>query len=273
MRTFSDGQSEIFDAVAVIQAFMDDKTRCQLELPNLTAVQRKQTKSVVEMNVELTCESFGFGTERQLHIFKKSSGAVPQVSREGASEFHLASINERPCETFECDRSTSASASTPETGDREILAELGQPAAPPLPRGLSVRNTFIDVEDEHADNREVQSMPHGMFGHYLKRELSERTAGGRSTLPSISAALDVSALIPGTPVVIDGLQKCPAFNGSTGTVQSFDQESGRYSILLTTPASGHQWAKVKPENIKVLSPPTTSKSSVAPFDDHSSGIH
>merc|ERR1712187_584099 len=86
--------------------------------------------------------------------------------------------------------------------------------ATPLPDGLQVRNTFIHVESEQADDREVQSMPHGMFGHYL--------------------------------------QKLPAFNGSEGTVQCFDQENGRYSILLATPAGGHRWAKVKPENVQVV---------------------
>merc|ERR1711920_535301 len=120
-----------------------------------------------------------------------------------------------------------------------------------LPHGLSVRNTFIDVEDENADNREVQSMPHGMFGHYLKAELNERTSAELHASSSASPAPDASTLAPGTPVVINGLQKLPAFNGLEGTVQSFDQESQRYNVLLTVPSCGRQWAKVKLENLHI----------------------
>lgn len=292
MRTSSDGQSEGFDAAAIILAFLNDETKSQLELPNLSAAQRKQMKSVVETHSQLTCESYGFGTERQMYVFKKASDASPHVSRdetngshngsaepavlnppplqqqvdetqsritENGGEVHLASIEERPCETLERDRgaspdrSSTTSSSSRAVGTQDLLTEPCQPGLS-LPRGLSVRNTFIDVEDGQADNREVQSMPHGMFGHYLKAEMDERKNTETSKCLSPSPASDVAVLAPGTAVVIIGLQKLPAFNGSQGTVQSFDQESQRYNLLLATPASGQQWAKVKLENIQVLSP-------------------
>lgn len=302
MRTLSEGQSEIFDVVAVIQEFVTDETQSQLQLPNLTAAQRKQAKTVVERHCELTCESFGFGTERQLHIFKHSHRAVPHRGRDGSDgppesfapkstsgqlekssltehggDFHLAPIKERPCESPELERSSSSdgstTASTPPTDIRGCLSEQPWPS---LPSGLSVRNTFIDVEGEHADEREVQSMPHGMFGHYLRSELNERQSAKIDDTPSGSpAVVDASVLAPGTVVIINGLQKLPAFNGSTGAVQSFDQESGRYSILLATPAGGHHSAKVKPENIQVLSsashPQTNYVSS--PLVNHIPGPH
>merc|ERR1712014_531942 len=65
---------------ALIQAFVEDKSRSQLEIPNLTTTQRKQAKSIVEMHSELVCESLGFGNERRLHVFKKSGETIPQVS-------------------------------------------------------------------------------------------------------------------------------------------------------------------------------------------------
>merc|ERR1719229_1867166 len=65
------------------------------------------------------------------------------------------------------------------------------------------------------------------------------------------------ALPCGTEVMIEGLTKFPAFNGLVGFVQSLDEATGRYNILLSVPAGpgGHQWAKVKAENLKTTLPP------------------
>merc|ERR1712014_507573 len=128
-----------------------------------------------------------------------------------------------------------------------------------------------DVEDAKADDREVQSMPHGMFGHYLKTEMDQQQPAKSNTLSVNSVALNAPVFAPGTVVIIDGLQKLPAFNGSTGAVQSYDQESGRYNIALATPASGQRCAKVKPEHVKVLSPASHLPS--MPLDDDLSGHH
>merc|ERR1712151_414155 len=118
-------------------------------------------------------------------------------------------------------------------------------------------------------------MPHGMFGHYLKAELNERKIADVNKIASLTPASEVSVPSQGTLVVIIGLQKFPAFNGLKGTVQSFDQESQRYNILLAVPASGHQWAKVKLENIEVLPLALTAPiaSSLVPLDDHIIGRH
>merc|ERR1719263_1475512 len=59
----------------------------------------------------------------------------------------------------------------------------------------------------------------------------------------------------GTDVVIDGLIKAPAFNGSCGKVQSWDAESGRYNVLLASAAGeGQRWAKIKSENLRQFQP-------------------
>lgn len=64
-------------------------------------------------------------------------------------------------------------------------------------------------------------------------------------------------LEPGTEVIIQGLTKLPEFNGLLGTVQSLDESTGRYDILLPTPAgtTGQRWAKVKRENLSVADQP------------------
>merc|ERR1712232_985645 len=90
--------------------------------------------------------------------------------------------------------------------------------------------------------------------------------------PSVTSPAECElALPPGTEVVINGLQKMPAFNGLQGTVQSFDQEGLRYSILLKTPVNGHKWAKVKRENLRIVSvpPPPTFAPTLAPLEDQS----
>merc|ERR1711920_512678 len=77
-----------------------------------------------------------------------------------------------------------------------------------------------------------------------------------SPMPFVAAtgsAGEDRVLDAGTEVVISGLVKCPAFNGLSGTVQSLDVQSGRYDILVTIAAGGHKWAKVKRENLQLVS--------------------
>jgi len=76
-----------FDAEAAIKALLADPSLASLEMPGLTVDQRKEIKQVVNQHPELKCESFGFGEDRQLHIFKRrpSTAAstatdVPSVS-------------------------------------------------------------------------------------------------------------------------------------------------------------------------------------------------
>mmetsp|Transcript_65919 Transcript_65919/g.157630 ORF Transcript_65919/g.157630 Transcript_65919/m.157630 type:complete len:419 (+) Transcript_65919:100-1356(+) len=65
-----------FDLEATINRFLADENTLSLELPRtLTAEQRKQTRRLADQHPGVKCESFGFGAERQLHLFKK--GAPP----------------------------------------------------------------------------------------------------------------------------------------------------------------------------------------------------
>merc|ERR1712048_758611 len=75
--------------------------------------------------------------------------------------------------------------------------------------------------------------------------------------------VEEDVLAPGSEVVIIGLAKLPTFNGLKGTVQSFDEEAGRFSVLLNEPVGGHKWVKVKRENVEpvVSLPPPLSPSS------------
>ena len=87
-------------------------------------------------------------------------------------------------------------------------------------------------------------------------------------LPLTSAVEEEGPLACGTEVVIVGLSKLPAFNGLRGTVQSFDETTLRFSILLIEPAGGHKWVKVKRENVMPvapLPPPLSPSAYASPF--------
>jgi hypothetical protein len=60
-------------------------------------------------------------------------------------------------------------------------------------------------------------------------------------------------LCSGAEVVIEGLSKHPAFNGLKGIVQTFEEQSGRYNILLASPVRGCRSTMVKQENLRLLS--------------------
>lgn len=62
-----------FDLAAAIAAFVADPSAATLELPaGLSAQQRRSSKALVEPYPDIRCDSFGFGCERRLHLFRKS---------------------------------------------------------------------------------------------------------------------------------------------------------------------------------------------------------
>mmetsp|Transcript_49509 Transcript_49509/g.115813 ORF Transcript_49509/g.115813 Transcript_49509/m.115813 type:complete len:297 (-) Transcript_49509:252-1142(-) len=264
------------DVQAVIKAFMTDPAQTTLEMQDLSAGQRKMAKKLVEQYPELKCESFGFGQERQLHVFK-NTGPTPsseaylmpppglmQTPASGRSRSKPIAGSEAwptPPPGFEAlcgqgskmrsdspDRSTVAPSPTtgsPASSYREVMATppgLGPPPGLPIPS--------IDGRMGMYDERAVRSMPHGMFRQALFQEASERT-------PSMPPAArkepwQQNCLTPGTEVMIVGLQKLPTFNGRSGCVNDFDPDTGRYTILLMPDghcAGSNKWAKVKRDNL------------------------
>lgn len=228
------------DFASTIAELLTDTARTSLELPHLTTGQRKQVKALVVQYPELQCESYGFGGERRLHVFK--SGCKPEAKKQNLPTF----------DKLNCDFSAQ----------------------------LPVRNSFIHFEDVPADERVVQSMPHGMFSQYVQAESSRKVvnkapiqeevidthplqtsepeaepmachgdAQARSGQRSPQQALSIGAL-----VVVEGLTKLPAFNGLSAVVQGFDEASGRYSIMIVSAEVGCQQAKIKQENLRLLMP-------------------
>lgn len=311
---------------AVIADFITDAGRASLELPHtMTSGQRKLTKKIVEQNPSLTSESYGFGQDRRLHLFKKlasqelfvgvgghqASSAVkvkntfiddwlsseggpapempffrsvpsglsgnPILSCIGGNDqvFRSEEVCRKvslPWQATTSDHSTAASSSgstsnSPKGTRRELLQK---PPGLATPTGLEIRNTFIHFENPTLDERAVQSMPHGMFRKALWAEaLSEQVAEQalvsptapsiqqRATAPgplpvAVGKPVGADMLMPGTEVSVVGLLKCPAFNGLSGTVQTIDNETCRYDVLLVLTAGGNKLAKIKRENLQLV---------------------
>jgi len=58
------------DVTTLIGHFVADPVETSLVLPHMTTSQRKAAKQFLEEFPELRCESYGFGAERQMHLFK-----------------------------------------------------------------------------------------------------------------------------------------------------------------------------------------------------------
>jgi len=239
-----------FDVDTAISEFFADSARTSLELPQLTTGQRKSTKALIGQHPELRCESFGFGHERRLHIFKIGCEfEAPQPATESLPQ-----------------QDTSVCA--PEASHQEL---------PLLDVPLPVRNTFIHIESVPVDERAVQSMPHGMFRQSLLLEAAckppckaaddeapvavfkakfARTPSPASE-PEAEPTAQADHRMPlglGALVVVEGLTKLPAFNGLSAVVQGFDHACGRYSIMLVAANGACHQAKIKEENLRLLLP-------------------
>lgn len=285
----------------MIAEFFADASQTSLEMPHMTTGQRKHAKKLLDEYSELRCESFGFGSERCLHVFKDSHSDVDaqtqSVSPLTISSFRVKntfiddvapseeepimfrSLQARPPKSgldvasivklcgqktvdVETDSAPTAGGDTGGDTHPEMLLPLTHD-------NLQVRNTFIHMRDASADERAVQSMPHGMFKQRLLSEAAEvlqaiyfcdtpTSAGGDA--PSFSESdVDVDhighskILNVGALVLVEGLVKVPAYNGRTAVVEAWDEETQRYSILIAS-TSGCLQAKVKAENLRMIQP-------------------
>lgn len=70
----------VVDITTLIGQFVAATAETSLVLPHMTTGQRKSAKKFMEEFPELRCESYGFGAERQLHLFKKNADVVQPES-------------------------------------------------------------------------------------------------------------------------------------------------------------------------------------------------
>lgn len=212
------------------------------------------------LNSTLVAESCGI--ERLGHLASPGASTCASPSHGGSSGATVAS------------EGAAAAAALLQRSLSQTTSEADVAPAP-LPSGYEVRNTFICGiivdDDEPIDERTVQSMPHGMFRQHLLHDMCEQAKASAShataskapaLAPPAAAAPAPQPCVPptdapchfapGADVMIHGLQKVPFFNGLAGKVESFDQDSGRYKVLLPAPVSGQRFAMVKADNLVPL---------------------
>jgi len=248
-----------FDLGAAIAGLLFDAGCNSLELPiGLTAEQRKEARLVADQHPELKCESYGFGADRRLHVFKKSATTCIRVKNTFVDGWAAIEGDENASDQIIFRSVPVNLCSHPlysggNAGDGKL--EL-----PPL---CTKASRWVTPECRH----EVALILDDV-ATITSEELKQKEAGSPCGLDD--AALVASGdwkekkeehpLVPpgifdqlplGTLVVIQGLIRAPAFNGCVGVVHSVDAKTGRYDVLLTSPSGcREQWAKVKYENMR-----------------------
>eukprot|EP00434_Breviolum_minutum_P022490 symbB.v1.2.019844.t1/scaffold1644.1/size164340/14 len=204
-------------------------TATKLELPALNDNERKKVKEkLAEKHPEIKCESYGFGAERRLHLFKvagktKVKESLTQFLSEGST------VVPGPSASPEGEQD-------PPT--EEVATRVSLPTC-----GYQVRNTFIHFEGP----QEFPSPRRARFSQCLSDE-AEKDLEPTPTSQETFA--------PGTEVVIKGLVKDLGFNGLHATVLSLDRDMGRYKVQLSSAdGSTDLMAKIKPENLRMTVPP------------------
>eukprot|EP00425_Heterocapsa_triquetra_P003348 CAMPEP_0195060000 /NCGR_PEP_ID=MMETSP0448-20130528/7361_1 /TAXON_ID=66468 /ORGANISM="Heterocapsa triquestra, Strain CCMP 448" /LENGTH=354 /DNA_ID=CAMNT_0040090347 /DNA_START=198 /DNA_END=1258 /DNA_ORIENTATION=+ len=222
------------DVPALIQAFLADESITELELPgSLTAEQRSQAKKLSQQHPELKCESYGFGAERRVHLFKKASQERVTVKNtfiddwEGDANKEGAMFRSVPAGMPEnllertLQRCLNGKADIKELATHPESVGSGSPRSPrttksadqfgnspassgqdlgAMPDGFKVRNTFIHIESVPVVERIVQSMPHGMFSKCLQEELSSQGTAQAPPAAAPVAAPAAAAAPPPAPV-------------------------------------------------------------------------
>lgn len=190
----------------MIEDFAASSTTTKLELPvTLTVEERKQAKKFVSEHPSLTCESFGFGAERQMHVFKQTPSLnVPGVRvrntfiddwvgpQDDGPQFRSMPL---PTTIFpkvpeDCPKVISLEppaelseffTQTATAGKSNTTTEEWLPKVPEGGLTYTVRDTFIhiDCDDEDAvaaEERSYKSMPHGCFAKHLAEDLAAKEA-------------------------------------------------------------------------------------------------
>lgn len=143
---------ESFDIEAAITNFLADPGADTLELPHMTTGQRKQARKLAEANKDVTCESFGFGTDRRLLLLKNRAPSVT-TSPSGGGADAKALEGSAATPTPGADARTTAAVTSADAPKKEGdapawgLVHAGLPRLLPCAADASpvrIKNTFID---------------------------------------------------------------------------------------------------------------------------------
>lgn len=195
---------ELLGLQDIIAELLHDPGRLSAELPRMSGELRTKVRKALEDHPELICESYGFGEERVLHVFKKSFGedsqglsfgqrTIPMMiappseqdkALEGAKNVFHCVMDGPVCKldlasvlsSLECSTiapSSCPSDRSPASTFREMVSTAPRFLLPPG-LALEVHNTFIHFKTSPSpgDQRAIQSMPSSMFRQCLLAESS-----------------------------------------------------------------------------------------------------
>jgi len=276
-----------FDLETAIANLICGADSNSIELPScLTPEQRKQARLVADQHPELKCESYGFGADRRLHVFKRSATTCVRVKNtfvEGwasndvdddgrdAIIFRSMPVNLREhaqlcsagrggdgklelpplslyTKSFQ-ERRLQRGDST-SSGSTSVLQDIfseGEEVTPESRPDSPMPDTCLEGEATPDIFSEGEDLPASPL-HRISTE-AEVPLSSRPEPPAFPPGnFDQFAL--GTMVVIQGLVRAPAFNGRIGVIHALDPKTYRYDVLLASPSGGQQWTKVKYANLR-----------------------
>jgi len=230
-----------FDVTTAVAEFVADAACTSLTLPHMSSGQRKSAKKLLEQHPEVHCESYGFGAERQLHLFKKSIDA--QAREEKLLAMELVNVKN----TFIDDWAAPSMhvdgrviQSMPHGMFRKCIFEdfeATKGSETPSTTGYDTPAEVSEPEVSEASEAETGSIINARWADAQPDEFPEMKC--------------VRLPCPGELVVVEGLVKNPTFNGRSAIVQGLDVATGRYNILIPS-TNGPQQAKIKAENLRLI---------------------
>lgn len=227
------------DIEALVSRLLTDQEFTSIELPGLSSEQRKRIKKLLEKHNQLRCESYGFGNERRLHLFKRATNDKDTTSHGLSQPLVPEEIQIR--NTFIHFQGIPVS---------ERLVQS-------MPHGMFGQRLLFE-EECHWDNSSEHTESSTSVSDDSANTMCTSSAVENSAEDALSES-DDHELIPGSAVTIQGLTQARDFNGLTGVVQSLDESLGRYKILLTSDSPcGKSSVKVKRVNLRCTGLPPAS---------------
>jgi len=238
--------NDSFDLEAAIADLLCGAGAKSIELPScLTPDQRKQARLVADQHPELKCESYGFGADRRLHVFKRSATTCVRVKNTFVDGWASDDTNSDKSDPI-IFRSVPSNL-----WERAQLCSVG----------TALRHSGANFELPPLCTKSCQDRPvHREDSSHSLDEASTPSSLSLEEVTPLSTCVSEHPAFPpgnfdevialGTLVAIQGLVRAPAFNGRIGVVQSLDTKTSRYDVMLLSPTGGQQWTKVKFANLR-----------------------
>lgn len=262
------------DLEAVVARFAGDDSCTSFALPaSLKPEERLLAKKLVNVHPHLECESYGFGPERQLHIFKKQCRGVRLRVKNTFIDAWLAGVDgkakpSRALHSWPFDFRSEVATQTVDSLREECVAKDSvananefcdnisicsrTPSPQTSPKGYCRQQVSLTEEVLKA----LQSHKLSTTEHMSDESQSTSMLPSPATMPPPVSPTNVVPLESGTEVEIHGLTQRPDFNGLSGIVVSWDAVLRRYEVRLSdSPGANGRSRIVKTKRENLLSKP------------------